>query len=49
MALVANGSHRLKEKGTATIVNILIAVFCLGVAMYKASYSVIIPYTFFWQ
>lgn len=49
MVLVANGSQRLKEKGTTAIVNILVAALCLGVAVYKASYSVIIPYTFFWQ
>ena len=49
MALVANSIAVQKEKGTKVALAFLVSALCLGVAVYKASYSVIIPYEFFWQ
>lgn len=39
----------LNEPGIRMLINIITAVLCFGVAIYKASYSILIPYTFFWQ
>ncbi len=31
------------------LVSMLVIVLCIGIAIYKASYSVLVPYYFFWQ
>ena len=37
------------EKGQRLIYRYLIIILCLAFAFYKSGYSVIVPYTFFWQ
>lgn len=49
MPLVSNSISKLGDKNTKIILAIIVVGLCLGVAIYKASYSVVIPYTFFWQ
>lgn len=49
MPLIANNISTLEDKNTKIIIAIIVVGLCFGVAMYKSSYSVVIPYTFFWQ
>ena len=49
IVLVSNGIALQKEETTKTVIVFLVTVLCLGVAVYKSSYSVVIPYEFFWQ
>lgn len=39
----------IKESNNIMIISLLIFTLCFGVAVYKASYSVLIPYLFCWQ
>ena len=49
VALVSNGVQALNDKITRAVVVIIVALLCFGVAIYKASYSIVIPYEFYWQ
>ncbi len=42
-------SRAFKEANNVMIISLLIFALCFGVAVYKASYSVLIPYLFCWQ
>ena len=51
MVLVSNCAHKAygSNRNSKVILNILIVALCLGVAFYKASYSNLVPYLFYWQ
>lgn len=49
MVVVSNSVCALKSKDTKILLSVLVTLLCLGVAVHKASYSELIPYTFFWQ
>lgn len=49
MIVLSNSIAALKEQKTRLIITVAAVMLCFGVAIYKASYSVLIPYTFFWQ
>ena len=49
MAVISNSVSALKSKDTKILTGVLITLLCIGVAVYKASYSILIPYRFFWQ
>ena len=39
----------VKEPKIKLLINTATVLLCFGIAFYKASYSILIPYTFFWQ
>ena len=41
---IFSNSNRMKA-----LVNMIIVLLCIGIAVYKSSYSVLLPYYFFWQ
>ena len=47
--IISNSSVSITQVKLKAIMNILIFGLCMGVAIYKASYSELIPYLFFWQ
>lgn len=49
MIVLSNSVAALKKNDERVIMTIVVALLCFGVAIHKASYSVLIPYTFFWQ
>lgn len=49
MIVLSNSVAALKKNDERAIMTIAVALLCFGVAIHKASYSVLIPYTFFWQ
>ena len=49
MIVLPNSIASIKEPKIKLIINIVAVLLCFGVAIYKASYSILIPYTFFWQ
>lgn len=49
MIVLSNSIVSLKKTETRSLITIVAVMLCFGVAIYKASYSVLIPYTFFWQ
>lgn len=49
MVILANSTYTIRNPDVKVLVNYLAGALMLGVALYKASYSVLIPYTFFWQ
>lgn len=49
MATLANSTHTIRNPNTRILISYLAGLLMLGVAVYKSSYSVLIPYTFFWQ
>lgn len=49
MIVFSNSVASIKEPKTRSLINIVAVLLCFGVAIYKASYSILIPYTFFWQ
>lgn len=49
MAIIPMGLQRIKKGPSKVILTAAIVLLCIGVAVYKASYSVLIPYLFFWQ
>ena len=49
MIVLSNSIASVKESKIKTLINMAAVLLCFGVAVYKASYSILIPYTFFWQ
>ncbi len=49
MIVLSNGVSSIKDSQLRAIFSIIATGLCFGVAIHKASYSVLIPYTFFWQ
>ena len=49
MVVLPNSIGSIADKRVQVFINIVVAILCLGIAFYKASYSILIPYTFFWQ
>lgn len=49
MVVLSNSIVATKNSTTRIVLNSVAALLCLGVAVYKTSYSVLIPYLFFWQ
>lgn len=49
MVVLSNSIYSMKDQKTKILINMIAAMLCFGVAIYKASYSILIPYTFFWQ
>ena len=49
MIVLSNSIASLKEPKIKLLINTAVVLLCFGVALYKASYSILIPYTFFWQ
>lgn len=49
MIVLSNSVASIKEPKTRSLINIVAVLLCFGVAIYKATYSILIPYTFFWQ
>ncbi len=49
MVVLSNSISEIKDTNTRTIVSFLAAFLCFGVAAYKATYTSLIPYNFFWQ
>ncbi len=49
MIVLSNSISSLKEPRERVLLNVAAIALCFGVAIYKASYSELIPYTFFWQ
>ena len=49
VVVLSNSIESLKDVRTKILINIIAALLCLGVALYKASYSILIPYTFYFQ
>ena len=49
MIVLSNSIASLKDIKMESLINTIAVLLCLGVAFYKATYSVLIPYTFFWQ
>lgn len=38
-----------KSHGAKTLINIVVVLLCIGIAMYKSTYTELLPYNFFWQ
>ena len=49
MAIIPMGLQRIQKGPSRMILTGIIVFLCIGVAVYKASYSVLIPYLFCWQ
>lgn len=49
MVVVSNSIQSMKNDKDRIFMIMLTTVLCMGVAIHKASYSVLIPYTFYWQ
>ncbi len=49
MVVISNSIRTIENKREYHLVCGFIVVLCLCVAIYKSTYSVLIPYTFFWQ
>lgn len=49
MIVLSNSITSIKEPKVRSLINIAAVLLCFGVAIHKASYSILIPYTFFWQ
>ena len=49
MIVLSNSIASMKDPNMKLIINTVAVLLCFGVALYKASYSVLIPYKFFWQ
>ena len=49
MVVLSNSIASLKDIKMKALINTIAVLLCFGVAFYKATYSVLIPYTFFWQ
>lgn len=49
MAIISNSISRIKSGQSKWLISIMVALLCIGVAIHKASYSILIPYKFFWQ
>ena len=49
MVIMSNSIKHISEKQIGYVLNLLAFTLCIGVAIYKASYSILIPYLFFWQ
>ena len=49
MVLVSDSVERVNSRTTKTIFLTMVVFLCLAVAVYKTSYSDLIPYKFFWQ
>ena len=49
MAVLAHSIKRFSDTTTKIFMGMIIAFLLFGVAIYKVSYSVLIPYEFFWQ
>lgn len=49
MIVLSNSIASVKVQNIKLFINIAAVLLCLGVAFHKASYSILIPYTFFWQ
>ena len=49
MIVLSNSIASVKETNIKLLINTAAVLLCFGVAFYKASYSILIPYTFFWQ
>lgn len=48
MAVISNSVSSIKEKRTAFVVCSEVMLLCILVALYKTSYTILIPYRFFW-
>ncbi len=49
MVVLPSSIKNAGGKKMQTFVNVLVTILCIGIAFYKASYSVLIPYHFFWE
>ena len=49
MVVVSEAMAKIKSGKSKMYIYVVIGALCIAVAMYKASYSVLIPYRFFWQ
>ncbi len=49
MIVLSNSIASVKEPKIKLLINTTAVLLCFGIAFYKASYSILIPYTFFWQ
>ena len=49
MVIFANGSHAIRNPNVKVFINYAAGLLLLGVAVYKATYSSLVPYVFFWQ
>lgn len=49
MVVVSNSIDYLKDKKEKTILIMFVTLLIFGVAIYKASYSNLVPYIFYWQ
>lgn len=49
MAVLAHSTKRFSDRTTKVLMCIIIAFLLFGVAIYKTSYSILIPYEFFWN
>lgn len=49
MAVLPTITHRYLVEKQRGIINLAIILLCYGIALYKASYTLLIPYNFFWQ
>ena len=49
MVVISDSVNSLRVKRERAILSMIVFALCFGVAIYKASYSVLIPYMFFWQ
>lgn len=46
--LISNSIRAISDRGVRVLITIIASVLCLGVAIHKATYSILIPYNFFW-
>ena len=49
MAIISNSISKIKPGRSKWLISIMVALLCVGVAIHKASYSILIPYKLFWQ
>jgi hypothetical protein len=49
MLIIPAGMKKIRKGHAKVWLHVVIVLLCLGVAVHKASYSVLIPYMFFWQ
>ncbi len=49
MVVMANSLYVMKMKELRVLVFLAVALLCLGVAKHKASYSTLVPYSFYWE
>lgn len=48
MIILSNSIKAVSDRSMRALIVMITAVLCLGVAIHKASYTILIPYNFFW-